>query len=332
MPIPGRGHKSYIQIGKQTAAGTPAAAAFRNELISADIHPEMGLIPDPSLNDQPSRRGVFQGSIVYRGTLVVRANYQGIEEFLRGVMGSYVGGSLVDSARDHTFKELGSLPFYSIELMQGAPQDVTTVTRYTDAIFTGITIRGTAGGGSDAMLQCELGVLAAGCTQTFTPTAALTAPAIWPVLYHQAITVDIGNGDAASLVRVRNFEFALQSPHADDRNYLGSVNPDVPIRNDFLTARWRFTAEFITETVLTALKAGTIGSPQLIFQNPTLIGASSKREFEIRSGLAIYTEETRPIEGYGPILANVAMEAYNDGTGDNSVAVIRTKNALAALP
>ena len=73
-----------------------------------------------------------------------------------------------------------------------------------------------------------------------------------------------------------------------------------------------------------------MGSPQLIFQHPTLIGSTSKREFEVRANKANLVEFSAPVEGYGVILSTATWEAWYD-TGDTSAMVVRTKNALSAL-
>lgn len=328
----GLGHKSYLQFGpKETTYGTFVTPTKKLEVISFNVAPQVGVIQDPSLYDAQSRRGIFQGALSYKGTVVLRLNYEGLEELFRGVFGGagYTSTVVSGSVRDHTFKESASLNSYSFECIIG---DITAGTcfRLVGAKLTALTVRGTAGVGTDAMLQAEFSVIAKDMQSNQTPTAALSFPAVFPVLYHQALTIDDGTADAASSVRVRSFEVSLENPHAEDRFYLGSVNIDEPLRSDFLVARWRLTQEFKTRTQFDAARAFTAGSPQLVFRHPTDLGGGFFREFELRSGSANLVEFSNPVEGFGIILSTATWEAWRDAT-DASALVGRFRNTQAAL-
>jgi hypothetical protein len=192
-------------------------------------------------------------------------------------------------------------------------------------------VAGRAGTGDDAMLRARFSVLGKDYISNQTPTAALAFPALFPVLYHQAITVDDGTADGAASIRVRSFEVSLENPHTEDRFYLSSLTMDEPVRQDFLTARWRIEQEFTTLTQWDAARAFTNGSPQFIFQHPTTIGAASKREFELRSNKAQLVEMSAPVSNYGILLSTATWEAYQD-TGDASALVARFRNTEVALP
>jgi hypothetical protein len=373
-------------------------------MVSFNVAPQVGVIQDASLYGGQSRRALYQGALSYRGTFVVRLNYEGLEELLRGVFGAYARSVVSGVIADHTFKEGATLNSYTFEVGAG---DVPAgkVFRLLGAKLTGVTIRGTAGTGTDAMLQAEFTVIARDMQSDQTPTAStspatvttclatssstltraafdfagagvavgqtvshpsfpvgttvaavavgtvtlsapangslvtatavfstLQAPSLLPVLYHQAITADDGTADAASSVRIRSFEVTLENPHAEDRFYLGSLNIDEPIRQDFLTARWRLTQEFTTKAQFDAARAFTQGSPQFLFRHATDLGGTNFREFELRSNKANLVEFSAPIEGYGIILSTATWEAFYDDATDLSALVARTRNCMVALP
>jgi hypothetical protein len=334
MP-PGTGRASFLQWGpKEASYGTFQAPTQKLELVSWSVNPEIGFIQDPSLYGQVARRGLFQGGLVYKGTFVVRLNYEGELELFRGAFGTYSSALVETGVRDHTFKLGALLNSYSPEVVIG---DIPAgkCFRMLGAKLVGITIRGTAGTGNDAMLTAELTVLAKDFLSDQTLTGSLAFPPLFPVIYHSnnlaGAVVDDGTGDAAANVRVRSFEVGLESPHTEDRFYLGSQFIDEPVRADFATPTFRFTQEFTTKTQFDAARAFTEGSPRLVFQHPTVIGAASKREFELRANRANLREYTSPVESYGILISTATWEAFHDDT-DVSAVVGRFRNTEVALP
>lgn len=335
MAIPGLGHKTTLRIGKESSWGGGATPTKSFEVVSWNVGPQVGVIQDGSLNNKQSRRAMYQGGYLVRGTFVVRLNYDGLAELFRAVQGGYTGtaGSGGDSAViTHVFTEAATLPSYEMQVSVG---DIPTGTvfRLTGAKLINVTVRGTAGTGNDAMLMAEFTVLAKDMVSNFTATGSPSSYNPFPVLFHQASTVDDGLETLASTpaTRVRSLELTLENPHAEDRFYLSSVNIDEPVRNDFLTARWRITQEFLTKTAYDAARNFTTGSPQFVFQHPTTIGTTKKREFEVRSGSAQLVEWSAPVEGYGIIIATATWEAFYDPT-DLTALYIRIQNLDAALP
>lgn len=407
--MPGLGHRSFLQIAKEATWGTFVKPYDKLEIISWSVAPQIGVIQDPSLYAAQSRRGMFQGGLLFKGTFVVRLNYEGLEELFRAVFGTagYSGVVVAGTVMDHTFKEGSTLTPLSMEVSVG---DVPAgkVFKLSGCKVMSLTVRGTAGSGTDAMLQAEFTVLAKDCqsNQTATIGSSATEPAVGPitalttnnflltrasgsfvtdgvkpgmtiihpnvppgtvvsavvaltvnmsasatvnasglsvnfshlnypttipVLYHQATTIDDGTADASGSVRVRSFEVTLENPHAEDRFYLGSVNIDEPLRSDFLTARWRLTQEFTTQTQFDAARNFTEGSPKLVFQHPTLIDGTNKREFEMRSNRANLVEFTDPVEGYGVLISTATWEAFYDDASDLSALVARFRNNYPAL-
>ena len=331
--MPGLGHKSELRFGKETTFGGGATPTHKLEIVRANFPPDVGVLQDQALYNGVSRRGLYQGGFLVRGTFVVRMNYDGMLELFRGIWGSgvsaVVGGETI--VRDHTMKEASTLPSYEIQAGTGAVPTGRSC-RLQGAKFVNAKIAGTAGQGVDAMLQAEVTVLAKDMTSDFTPTGSAAFPAILPVLYHQAsgATGVVDDGTADSGVRVRQFEVTLEQPHTEDRFYMGSVNIDEPLRSDFLTARWRLVQEFQTKTQYDAARAFTVGSPRLVFAHPTTIGTGSKREFELRSNQANIVEWGAPVEGFGVILSTVQFEAFQDPT-DVTALLARFRNLEAAI-
>jgi len=310
----GEGRKSYIQFGLESTWGTGVPATNRLEVISMDVGPDQGVILDPSLNNSVGRRGVFQGGIVYRGTFLVRLNYQGMLKLFKALFGVTWTPTLVEAATswDHIIHDqLAQLGVHSltIEMVEG---DIATglCQRLLGAVITSLTVRVVAGQGQDAMLQAEFEVLAKDKETGQTPTGALSAPAVLPALFHHALTID--DGVTTSGNNVRSVEVRYEAPHAADRFYLGSKNPAEFIRDDFVKATYKFSQDFQVVTPLTNLKAFTNASPQLVFRGGAL--GANFYEFEMKSEKAQVTRASTPVAGYGVISMETTIEAYHDGT------------------
>lgn len=405
MPVlvPGLGNKSFVQVGLELTPNVPVAATTRYELISCDMAPVIGVIEDQSLYNGVSQRAFYQGGQLFKGKLVMRCNLDGYLELYRGSFGGYtrtvVGGETI--VFDSVFKEAQSLNSYTFEISKG---DMPTgkCEQYAGCKISTLMIKGTAGTGNDAMLTVEVGILGRSVSLSATPTGSLTAPALFPVLYHQGITMDDATADGGpvtisvasvtistgttatrgagsyitdgvragmlvsgagcpygttvltvnsatvvtlsqactnatitmtfnSIVRLRSFEVNLDNKLLEDRYFLSALNPDEPLRGDFLDVTWKLTQEFNSIQAYTQAKAFTAGSPQLIFQLPGTIGVGSKREFELRSGSVNCTDFGNPVQGYGVIIATSTWRAFQDAT-DLSALVARVRNLEAALP
>lgn len=320
----GQGYKSYIQFGLESVWGTPVAATNRLEVISMDVNPDMGLIMDPSLNNSVGRRGLFQGGIVYRGTILIRCNFQGLSRIIKALMGVAGTSTVVEGAVswDQVFHDAQAqltVQSLTVEMIEG---DIETgkCQRLAGAIINGMTVRGVAGQGQDAMLQLELEIIAKDKVVNFTPTGALSAPTVNPVLTKYGLTVD--DGVTTSGLIMRSFELAYRAPHSDDRFYLGAPNPAEFIRSDFVGATWRFTQDLQTDDALAALQAFTAASPQLIFRGAAL--GANFYEFEIRSDAAQVARAAHVVAGYGVVRLESTVEAYHHAT--NGTLYLRFRN------
>lgn len=322
----GLGNKSYLQMGVETTYGTAVAAAAKVEIISANIDPVVGTIPDPSLYSGQSRRGFYQGGLFYQGKILIRSNYGGgatgcLGRLIKAAMGTVAttgAGPFV-----HTYKEAAQPPSLTLELGEG---DIPagTVKRAIGCIVTGMTVRATAGQGEDAMVQFEFPIVAKTVTLGFTPTAALAFPTISPMLFHQSgVITDDGSGDTQANQRVRSFEMTLTNNYALDRFYFGSLTPDQPIRNDFLSARWAFTSEFQGTPAIARAIAFTTTAPKVKFTSGADI-------FELRSNSAKIVEYGNPVEGYGAVLMKITHEAFQDATDLSALVAVLTNGNTGA--
>ena len=320
----GQGFKSYMQFGLESVWGTGVAATNKLEIISADVNPDMGVILDPSLNNSVGRRGLYQGGIVYRGTIVLRCNYVGLSRIMKSLFGVAGVSTNVEVAIswDNVFHDGQSqltVQSLTIELIEG---DILTgkCQRLLGAIFQSCTIRGTAGQGQDAMLQVELEVVAKDKVVNFTPTAALTFPAVAPVLTKQGLLED--DGVTTSGLIMQSFEVQYRAPHADDRFFIGSANPAEFIRSDFVGATWRFTQDLQTDDALEALQQFTSATPDLVFRGPAL--GANFYEFEIQSLAGQITRAAHVVAGYGVVRLESTVEAFHHAT--NGTFYVRFRN------
>lgn len=123
----------------------------------------------------------------------------------------------------------------------------------------------------------------------------------------------------------------MESPHDEARYYLGSLNPDQAVRNDFMVERWRFVEEFTNyaayDLARTWAASGSEPSPRLVFQHPSPLPTDTDyyREFEMRSGATNHVEFSAPVEGYGIILATTVLEAFY-GAADTSGMLFRVRS------
>jgi len=327
--MPGLGSLGFLQIGKETTYGTPVAATDKTEIISAKTDPVVSTIDDPSLFNAASLRGIYQGPLLYSGTVGVRLNYVGkaLLKMLNGVMGG-VTTTLVEAATswDHVFKEAISLPSYTLEVGEG---DIPTgkVSDVEGTKFASMTIRGSAAAGTQGMLTGDFEITAKNKLTNQTG-AALSFPTVSPMLFHHALTVDDGSADAN--IRVRSFEVALRNNLTGIERAYFSTSPtiDEPLRDSVLDVTWTITQEFQTMTHFTAAQAFTDTSPKLVFRGPAL--GANFFEFELRSNKAKVADYSAPVERYGIILATVTHRAYYDAT-DASALVVRVRNGESAV-
>lgn len=167
----------------------------------------------------------------------------------------------------------------------------------------------------------------AGSGITAGASSLLFAPDL-PVMFHVGQTFTDGiivSPNAA----VRALEVSLDNPHLE-RLLIGSRFMAEPLRRDFVKPVWKMTVEFSAADYLNAYKVGQVISPQFIFQHPTTLASTYKREFEVRSRSAVLTDISVPMEEFGALAATLTAEGYYDSV-DASPLVMRLRNGVPQL-
>jgi len=149
----------------------------------------------------------------------------------------------------------------------------------TDPIIVGQTVTGPGipGGTTVTAVNAANNVtLSQACTNAsgLALQFSLSYPALLPVLYHQSYIMQDGTTDTTQ-IRWRSFEVSVAAPHTEDRYYLGSVNMDQPLRQDFITTKWKAVQEFNSLSQFNAAKnfLPTAGM-KLVFRNPNVLNAA----------------------------------------------------------
>src|SRR6267142_1829412 len=212
--MPGFGNKSYIQFAAESGYAVGGATATdKLEVISMNVDPVIGVIPDPSLYNAQSRRALYQGGLYYKGQFLVRTNYEGLNELLRAVTGLYSGGVVGGETVvfDHIFKEGQTLKTYRIQMVEG---DVPTTKCQVlvGAKVTDLTIKGKAGTGADAMLTCQFNVVARDKLDNQSLVGSPAFPATLPVIFHQSVTLNDGMADTVPGLALCTMSCAVASP------------------------------------------------------------------------------------------------------------------------
>lgn len=327
------GRDSWFALSAPEASfGGGATPVTKLEVINFVLPPKPGLIPDPSLYTGRSRRALYQGGYYYRGNVTLRLNYEGNTELWRAVLRGYSSALVETGVRDHTVKEGSLEPSYEAQASVG---NIPTgkVFKYVGVIFMNASLSLSPANGPEGMAQVNFDLWSKECTPDSTPTGTPAFPSPLPVLWRHALTIDDGTADAAASVRIKSITVTFDQPH-DEEDFViapSTPNPDRPEPTDFLTVRYRITQTFKTKTLFEAAKNFTNGSPNFVFQDPTTIGTTSKREFQVRSEKAVLEEYTPPVEGYGKIVTTAVWQAYQDPTDVSSV-VMRFRNTESALP
>ena len=296
MAIPGRGHKAKMYFARETTWGDSATCPnpeYTLEIISSSITPELGMIEDPSLNDAVSRRNLYRGGQLARGNIVLRGNYEGLEELLYAATGTYAYSSSV-----HTFTEGAIPPSLVLWIKAGGVQKnaADAYFRYLGAVVTSLTLRATAGTGTDKSAEIVN-------VSNFSSVGNAT-PDVRPMLFH---TAAVDNGvDTPTTTRVRSFEFKIENQMAEDRFYFGSENIDQPLRSNFLTTSLQMTQEFFNAE---SFDAGIDFSDCDV--SATFTEASpGLGEMYIHIPSAKLQSWSTPVEGYGILISTINYIGY----------------------
>jgi len=189
----------------------------------------------------------------------------------------------------------------------GGSPNITTTNSFVEAgIVPGMAITGT-------------GVGAGAVVQSITNATTLVATV------NNSGTVS-GNLTFKQTVRVTGGEITINQPLDKERFYTGATTPDQALPNDFLDVSWRITQEFRDYGLYQLFRQFTPLSPRFVFEDPNvLIGATSKRQFEIKSGTTYIDDYDKPVENYGKVIGTVTQKAQLD-TADAAAVVMRFRS------
>jgi hypothetical protein len=332
MATPGRGHKAKLYFARETVWGSWTDAAvpvdvtpnpeYTLEIISSSINPELGMIEDPSLNDAVSRRNLYRGGQLARGSIVLRGNYEGLEELFYAATGTYSYDVGV-----HTFTEGALPPSLCLWIKAGGAQksNADAYFKYRGAVVTGLTLRATAGTGADAMLQAEFQFICRSAEIVGAPSLSslVTAALPMPMLFH---TATVSDSSGSAVVRTRSFEFKLENQMAEDRFYFGSENIDRPIRNNFLNTSMQLTQEFYDSNSFDNGIGFTDCAVSATFLEDKAVPSGTGLVISI-PGAKLQSWST-PVEGYGILITTVNYIGYYDTGISSSYELVLTSEAV----
>lgn len=307
MGTPGRGHKSYIQIGREATWGTAVAATHKIPIVSCDTKPVGGTIDSEMMNGFRWLFGIYQGPVFYETTIVMELWYEGMLLFLDGLQGTLTyganGGTTAGSnPYTHTFNGLDVLNSYTVEIIEGNIESAKCQRLVSSKIDTAV-ISGAKGSGSDGICRLTLTLISKSYQTDQTPTAALNSITPLPVMFHEIATVTDGSGDSAADVVLQSFSVSINNRLA--RRQTTSVNILEQVPEGFLEVLVRFSKELHTSTALDAFNAFTSGTPGLVF------GSSSSKRITISTqGTANLVSYGHPIAGAGIIMQEMEWKAF----------------------
>lgn len=341
MPRPGLGHKSTLRIAKESSYGVAATTATaKYDVVNFSIDPNQSVMEDPNVNtDGGSPRDILQGLQFYTGSFRIALGYEGFEEMLRFLMPTY-SSAVVDTVVDHTYKEINDAPGYTFEHSMG---DIPTgkVTRLLGVLCTGyrFNIQGAQGDGGLLILDVDFAAATLADDQTGmggTPTV----DNILKVPFHQldrtlsAGDLLDGSGLAENVIFPRGLSLDASFPHEPQRQYLGSVNADSPVRNGPYSFRIEVDYEWDSDNwpLVDKMFQNTIdsGGLKFLFRHGTGIGGSSFREIEITAANPTPAGAPREVPGPGAITFRTSFVCAFDATALSAV-VIRNRSNTVAL-
>ena len=329
MGNPAKGHKGYIQWGREAAYGTAVAATKRapGRIWAPKVKPLA--VADPSLFGQLSLRGHYSAPMSVEVAFTIALGYDNCQLLIDAVMGTGTFGSNggtttgpAGSIYTHSFIERELLNSYTFEFIMG---DIPTgkCLRVTSVVLSSMTIRGRASRDDGMYIVGEFKGVGVAVDHNFTPTV-IADPTWRPIRFHDWTTFDDGTTDAASLIRPRSLEVTIDNTSDDSRQY-GAAFHDVPLRNQASKPMWRIEHEFQSRTLFEAQVALTSCSPQIVFTEPGATG----RTLTLQSGDTIVEDYSNPHQEWGIVIATAQHVArYNAGDASAVKLIVQNTQAL----
>ena len=327
MGLPGRGHKGYIQFGREPTWGVGTPSTHRIPYVSCDTRPQGGFIRSEMMNLSRWRHGIYKGPKLYRVTVVLELWFEGMLQIIDLIQGTSTYGSNGGTTTGanpyvHTFLGKDILNSYSIEIIEGnIPSGKCQL--LTGCKIDTATLAGASGFGSDGICRLTLNALAKSYDPDQDPTASLNPVTALPVLFHEISSVLDGTADATADKVLKSFEISWNNHLAERLSTSDSILEPVP--EAVLDFTIKLQKEFQTKTLLAAYNAFTSGQPSIVFGN-----SASKRITVSIPGTANITEYNHPISGGGLIMQDVTWEAFRPNNVNGPVTVV-VENTQATI-
>ena len=340
MADPARGHRFYLQLGKEAAAtyGTVVAATgVRLWGYNFKAKPNLGVDEEESLYGGLSIREVHQLGRFWEWEFEMDLSYLGQLKLWNMIMGDdtapatpAVTGPDANGIYTHTFKVGLTMPSFSAEVLEGGAGAVTTVSSFNGFQVEKFSISGQAGVSSSGRLRAKISGIARN-RATGVTAAALTLINPRPVLYRHASIVDDGSADAATDVLVRGWSLDIMSPIDRERFAFGNIALlSKPARTKHFRAVMSFDQEFQTETQYTNFVNNADLSPEMEFTGPELVGASGARTIKFTMNRSKILDLDVPVDRFG-ILRKQIQHLGQQNTADVSSLIVTVKTDQATI-
>lgn len=333
-----RGHKLYLQLGKQTVAGTPVAATgVRLELINFTLDPVQGSAEDPSLIDGIlSPRNIFQFGRYYGGTMSGRLGYLGLLKLYEMIMGDGTSPATpAVSVADgngiitYTFKQGFTLPFHTAEVLEGGYDALTTVAQYTDFVIESLRVTAEAvQSGEAGIFRFEATIAAKSRAIGITAAALTLVTSPETPTFKQAGTMVDGLGDAGADFEVKGFTINVSQPLDKERYQLGTVVPNTATRAGRQSIEWTLVLGWQKNSQVAALEAWTDAAPHILMTGTELVGAAGVRSIDFASTKTKVVGVSRPIDRFGTIYQTVRYQAYYDSAVNTGLTIIAKNESV----
>jgi hypothetical protein len=238
-----------------------AATLDRFEFIEMSIEPVIGSIVDPSLHAGVSERAVYSGGVSWKGTLKLRANYEGDGQMrlIAAVLGTYTAGPPITA----TESENGG--YWTLFYSRGALESTPLYEQLSDVRFTGFTFSIEAGTGAGAMGVYEFEFIGGTYASGHATIADLpAAPTVNPIIFTQAVAASWCDGITAAtgtlVVRPKAVKISYKVPLDPDNFYLSTLTPDAPTRTGTNSCEWEIQTVLNNITPIVAASTGALNT------------------------------------------------------------------------
>lgn len=314
----GKGHDSYLQIGREATWGTDVAATRRFNVLSCDFQPVAGKVRSDVLTDQRTRPAIYAGPSLARASFELEAEFEGQLHIWDAAFGTATFGS--DGAtvsgtnpytRTYILREL--INSYTLEAITNIPSGKCD--QIVGAKLNRLRFSGTPGLEAP---PCKLVTewIGKAYSNNVTPTAGLSPNSPLPIMagHVSTGTVDVGTADAAGTERLKSWEFTLDNKLVE--RYYGAATIDEPLTDEYAEQTVKWSMEFTTKTAIDEYLAHTQGTLLLNFTSGT-----KQFQLQINKGY-IVTPVGRPIDRWGILKQEFTVEPIHDSVSVSGIAAV----------